>query len=95
MQLVGKNKLEDFKRQHSEVSTPVNSWSAEVEKAKWSTPHEVKAMYSSASILGGGNVVFNIKGRKYRIWVLMNYPLELVIVKECGTHQEYNAWKIV
>ena len=49
-----------------------------------------QAKYSSASILKGSRVVFNICGNKYRLVVKINYPYGVVYVRFAGTHREYD-----
>ena len=45
----------------------LDAWYAEVEKASWKAPAELKAKFRSASIVSGERVVFNIKGNDYRL----------------------------
>jgi mRNA interferase HigB len=46
--------------------------------------------HGSASILGGGRVVFNIRGNRYRLIVDINYAIGIVRVRWIGTHTEYD-----
>ena len=95
MKLIGKQILQDFIRIHADARSQIESWEAEVEGAKWSTPHELKGRYPRASILGNQNVVFNICGNKYRLWVKVSYKNELVLIEQIGTHKEYEKWNII
>jgi mRNA interferase HigB len=80
-------------------SAPANSdsiesgmaWYRETLRADWATPSEVKAQFSSASILKDGRVVFNIAGNKYRLVVWINYPYRVVYIRFIGTHKQYDA----
>lgn len=67
------------------------AWYREILKADWSTPNEVKAQFSSASILRDGRVVFNIAGNKYRVVVWINYAYRVVYIRFIGTHRQYDA----
>lgn len=51
---------------------------------------DVKAMYRMASILGGGRVVFNISGNKYRLVARINYAAAVVDIRFFGTHRDYD-----
>lgn len=93
MKVIGKGVLDEFKLKHIEVCSQVDSWLAEVEAADWSSPLVVKQRYASASIIDG-NIVFNIKGNNYRLWVKVNYKNGIVLIKEAGTHNEYMKWII-
>ena len=69
---------------------PGMAWYREALKADWATPNEVKARFSSASILKDGRVVFNIAGNKYRWVVWINYPYRMVYIRFVGTHRQYD-----
>jgi mRNA interferase HigB len=69
---------------------PGMAWYRETLGADWATPNEVKAQFSSASILKDGRVVFNIAGNKYRLVVWINYPYRVVYIRFFGTHKQYD-----
>lgn len=94
MQLIGKDLLMTFKDAHSDARSHVNAWEAEVENAEWKTPHDLKARFPKASLPGKRQVIFNICGNKYRLWVKVAYNIGVVIVKAIGTHKEYEKWDI-
>jgi mRNA interferase HigB len=94
MKTIGKEKLNNFKRKHSNASSQIDSWIAEVEEATWNTPQDIKRRYASASILANYNVVFNLKGNSYRLLVQVNYKNKIVLVKKVGTHKDYETWQL-
>lgn len=94
MRVIGVPILEEFMRRHLEVKKPVQAWLAEARNATWKAPHELKEQYSSASILKGGRVVFNLKGNKYRLVVRIDYRMQIVRIEKVGTHDEYDGWDL-
>jgi mRNA interferase HigB len=50
----------------------------------------LKKRYPSASFIGSGRVIFNIKGNKYRLVADIAYNLGYVYVFWIGTHAEYD-----
>jgi len=54
-------------RQYADAQRALEDWHAQVSRADWATPADVKAHYGDASILKGSRVVFNIWGNKYRV----------------------------
>ena len=94
MRVIGVPILEEFIRGHPEVEKPVQAWLAEARNATWETPHELKEQYSSASILKGGRVVFNLKGNKYRLVVRIDYRMQIARIEKIGTHDEYDGWDL-
>jgi mRNA interferase HigB len=94
MKLLGKTLLHDFKKNHADAQSKIDSWEAEVEDAQWDTPHDLKKRYPRASLVGDQQVIFNICGNKYRLWVQVNYKNGIVLVKNIGTHKEYDRWDV-
>ena len=94
MKLLGKKLLDDFKQEHADAQSQIESWEAEVKGAEWNTPHDLKDRYPKASLLGNQQVIFDICGNKYRLLTLVNYKNGIVLVKKTGTHKEYDNWKI-
>lgn len=94
MRLVGKDLLAKFEEQHADIREPLRAWIAEVEDVSWSGPADVKARYPSASFLSDNRIVFNIKGKKYRIGTKINYEIKVVLATHIGTHAEYSKWTL-
>ena len=94
MKVIGLKILDEFCARHAGVRTPVNAWRSESEKAKWDTPQDIKDRYPSASILSDNRVVFNLKGNDYRLLVKVDYKRSIVLIKEIGTHADYDNWKL-
>ncbi len=92
MQLLGKNQLVAFYQAHTEARSAIEAWVAEVEKSSWRTPKDVKDRYPKASIIKGNQIVFDIKGNKFRIDTGIAFNLGQIIVKRIGTHAEYSKW---
>ena len=94
MQVLGKARVIDFIEKHPDCAASVNALVCEIEAAEWHTPHELKARYPKASIVGNQNVIFNLCGNKYRAWLRITYPAGVALVVMLGTHQEYDKWEI-
>lgn len=92
MTLVGRHLLTAFMQRHADVRGPLSAWVAEVEEAAWTGPADIKVRYPSASFLSDNEVIFNIKGNRYRLKVFVAYATQSVIVQNVGTHAEYDRW---
>lgn len=68
----------------------MDAWYAEVARAEWKSPADLKRQYGSASIVSAERVVFNIKGNDYRLVVAISFEFQLVLIKWLGTHKEYD-----
>ena len=72
------------------VKMHLDSWYESAVRAEWKNSAEVKAQYSSASVLDSERVVFNIKGNDYRLIVAIDYHYKILLIKWLGTHKEYD-----
>lgn len=94
MKLLGKQILYEFKEQHADSKSQIDSWEAEVEEAQWSTPADLKRRFPKASILKNNHVIFDFCWNRYRLLVQITYKISIVLIKKVGTHKEYDKWKI-
>jgi mRNA interferase HigB len=94
MKLLGKQLLYEFVKNHADARSQIDSWQAEVEEMQWDTPNELKFRYPKASILKERQVIFDICGNKYRIWTQISYQNKVVLIKNVGTHKEYDKWNL-
>jgi mRNA interferase HigB len=92
MRLVGALRLAEFAVRHPDAKSHLEAWRLEVQAASWSNPHDLKARYPSATLIGERAVVFNIRHNRYRLHVTMDYQSRSVIVRRIGTHAEYERW---
>jgi mRNA interferase HigB len=73
-----------------DAKAPLEAWHAEVLKATWKNPQEIKDQFRSVSILKNSRAIFNIAGNKYRLVVSIDYSRQVCFVKFIGTHKQYN-----
>ena len=85
-------RLVEFMNKHADAREAIRAWAAEVEDSDWRTPVDVKRRYPHASVITGRRIVFNIKGRRYRLDALIDFTNQILIVRRAGTHAEYNSW---
>jgi mRNA interferase HigB len=64
---------------------------AAVQAAQWQRPTDITAQFTTASVLKGRRVVFNLKGNDYRLVAAVAYRFGAVYVKFIGTHAEYDC----
>jgi mRNA interferase HigB len=90
MRIIARPALIDFWEEHPDAKEPLQAWYHVVRKRSFASPHEIKAWFATASMLGDGIVVFNIGGNKYRLVVHVRYDIGIVFVKRVLTHREYD-----
>ena len=77
-------------KDYAALKSALDSWFAEVSKAKWKNSSDVKKNYATASIVSNERVVFNIKGNDYRLVVAIDFEKSIVWIKWLGTHKDYD-----
>jgi mRNA interferase HigB len=91
MQIIARRTLKQFWMKHPQAETPLRSWYGIVEKAEWSGPSDVKALFgATVDFLGDNRIVFDIAGNKFRLIVPVAYRYGRVLIKFIGTHAEYD-----
>ncbi len=90
MRIISRKALKTFWMRHADAQQALQAWYADVKRANWRGPADVKRIYKNASILPNNRVVFNIKGNRYRLVVAVNYPARIVYIRFVGTHAEYD-----
>lgn len=91
MNITGSEKLEKFCRRHSDAQSALERWVNEVERASWKSHNDLKNDYLSADYVGNNRYVFNIRGNKYRLIVMVVFFAGNVDIRFVGTHSEYDA----
>ncbi len=76
--------------EYADSETSLRSWYHDAKSASWKNSNELKLQYKSASIVGDGRVVFNIKGNKFRLVVLIDYDFQVLFIRFIGTHEQYD-----
>lgn len=82
--------LRNFFEKHADSKDALNNWYRTTLKADWSNYHEMKAMFNSVDAVGNDRFVFNIRGNKYRLVVMIFFDIRTVYIRFAGTHKEYD-----
>ena len=90
MRIIAKKALNGFGDRHPDAREALRAWHADVRKACWKSPAEIKRVYANASIIGGNRVVFNIRASEYRLGVAVNWRAGIVFIRFIGTHTAYD-----
>ena len=91
MQIIAKRTLIRFWEKHPQAERPLRAWYGLVDKALWTGPADVKAMFgTTVDFVADNRLVFDIGGNKFRLVVHVAYAYRRVLIKFVGTHQEYD-----
>lgn len=90
MRIIAKKTLLGFGDRHPDAREALRAWHADVRKACWRAPADIKRVYANASIIAGNRIVFNIRGNQYRLVVAVNWRAGIVFIRFVGTHAAYD-----
>lgn len=90
MRVISRKALRLFWESHVDAQQALQAWYADVKRAQWKSPADIKKAYRNASIIANNRVVFNVKGNKYRVIVAVQYKFKIVFIRFVGTHHEYD-----
>lgn len=94
MRIISRKPLREFATKHQDAAEPLDAWYRIIKGRAYSSPHELREDFPTASFLGARRTVFNIGGNKYRLVVDMRYDLGRVYVRHVLTHEEYDRRSI-
>lgn len=92
MRIIAFRTLREFfeKPEYSDFEVSLRAWYHDAKSAEWKNSNELKKQYINASIVGDGRVVFNIKGKDYRLVVAIDYEFQVMLIRFIGTHKQYD-----
>ena len=92
MRVVSHRRLVEFYEAegHGDSKTALERWYDVAEKADWRNLSDIKVDFPSTDYVSNQHYVFNIKGNKYRLVVVVKLTINHLFVRFVGTHSEYN-----
>ena len=92
MRVVSHRKLKEFYETmgHEDARVALERWYDITENALWKTFSDIKTDFSSVDSVGNQRYVFNIRGNKYRLVVVIKFVMGYVFIRFVGTHEEYD-----
>ena len=92
MRIVSHRKLREFYetpgRENSQVA--LERWYEVTEAAEWQSFADVRMDFGSVDAVGNQHYVFDIRGNRYRLVVVIKFVMGFVFVRFVGTHEEYD-----
>jgi mRNA interferase HigB len=92
MILLGKEKIEKFKKKHATSRNSLDRFIALLEACNATNFVELKKTFSAADQVGD-STVFDVGGNKVRVISVVNYMGQQVLVTDVFTHEEYDKKK--
>lgn len=95
VKLIGKDKIEDFKKTHSTSRKALDKWIKLIEGAEFNSPQDIKNLFGVNVDFVGNQTVFDVGGNKVRAITKIEFGVKIVLVTHVLTHKEYDKekWK--
>ena len=90
MRIFSKRTIKQFWEKYPDSEEALRTWYRESSGRMWENPHQLKAHFGQARVLGTKRIIFNISGNKYRLVTEVNYSRGWMFVRFIGTHAEYD-----
>lgn len=90
MVIISKTILSEFGENHADSVEALNVWYSTVKQANWNSSNDIKKMFRTVDYVGNDRYVFNIKGNKYRMVVMIFFNIRTIYIRFIGTHAEYD-----
>ena len=72
-----------------DAQVALERWYEMTEAADWRTFADVRMDFSAVDAVGNQHYVFNIRGNRYRLVVVIKFMMGYVFIRFVGTHGEY------
>jgi mRNA interferase HigB len=90
MRLISKRNLDRAVAPYTEAIQAVKSWHTVFKANTWRSFSEIQENYSPKIDEVYGYTIFDIKGKKYRLIVRINYQAQIIYFIKFLTHAEYS-----
>ena len=90
MRLIAAGTLATYAAQQPGAAAALNHWRQMIKAADWKDMNDLRAAASTAKVLNGERVRFEVAGGRFRLIASINFNRAIVFVKFVGTHQEYD-----
>lgn len=89
MRIVSHKKLKEFyeTRGYEDSRVALEHWYDVAEKAGWRNFSEMKGDFLSVDYVGNQHYVFNIRGNKYRLIVVVKFTMGYIFIRKVCTHE--------
>lgn len=90
MVIITKRTIQDYGKTNTNANDALNDWYIRAKLADWSSFNELRRDFPSCDFVGNDRYVFNIKGNRYRLIVVIRFRIRTIYIRYFGTHAEYD-----
>ena len=92
MRIVSHRKLKEFYTRpgNEDAKVALERWYHIAVEAQWKNFGEMRRSFPSVDYVGNQRYVFNIRGNRYRLVVVVKFVMGYVFIRFVGSHSEYD-----
>ena len=89
MRIFTEQTLKEYIGEHPDARVALQEWVSIVKRSEWTCFADVRQTFGTVDAVGNQHFVFNIKGNRYRLVVVIKFTIRFVYIRFIGTHDEY------
>jgi len=92
MRIVSHRLLKEFyeRPEHSDARQALERWYHSALEAEWHSLSDIRQDFGATDYVGNQHYVFNIRGNRYRLVVVIKFVMGYMFIRFVGTHDEYD-----
>jgi mRNA interferase HigB len=92
MRIISHKKLRDFFETpgHEDARVALERWYDIASNSNWRNLGEIRTVFPATDYVGNQHYVFNIRGNRYRLVVVIKFVMGYIFIRFVGTHAEYD-----
>lgn len=90
MVVIAYTKIKAHYKKRADSKDPLNNWYLLACTANWNKLTDIRKDVSDVEYVGNDRYVFNIRGNKYRLVVMILFQVRTIFIRFIGTHAEYD-----
>jgi mRNA interferase HigB len=90
VRIITEEPLKRYIEKYPDARVALQDWVKTVKAADWSNFADVKKTYNSVDNVGNQHYVFNIRGNRHRLVVVIKFTIKWIYIRFIGTHAEYD-----
>ena len=89
MRIFTEQTLKEYIEKHPDARVALQEWVSIVKRSEWTCFADIRQTFGTVDAVGNQHFVFNIKGNRYRLVVVIKFTIRFVYIRFIGTYEEY------
>ena len=94
MRIFTEQTLKEYIGNHPDARVALQEWVSIVKRSEWTCFADIRQTFGTVDAVGNQHFVFNIKGNRYRLVVVIKFTIRFVYIRFIGTQGKKKKEKI-